>query len=243
MAIYIAVYDVHPGYRKHFERLLNREGDERKASGEVLYIDSYGSVEALLSTPMKYDLFIIDAVDSVLYPTGSINDEIADKIRHIGSEAPIALFFPEEVTGPVSTSRTHCRCFKKPVAKEIISDIVEWAHLRKEQRVPRLELRGDKNTFYVTPDEILYATSQNICVDVVLTEDRTVHLHCDLVELSVMTDDYKCFLEIGRDALINMNAVTDFDGHTISMTDGTTIPVSFFDSSKISEQLEAFKNK
>lgn len=243
MALYIAVYDIHPGDRKHLERLLSREGDLRKLAGETLYIDTFGSVEALLSTPMKYDLFIIDAVDVVLHPSGSINMDVTSQIRRTGSSAPVALFYPEDINGPVNANGSFIRGFKKPVSKDTISIIVDWAISRKIERVPRIELRGDFETVYATAREIISAVVNESHIDVSLTENRSIRLFCDLAELCVLLDEHECFLELGRDSLINMDHVASCDFHSFMMDNDTSFPISFFDSFRVTEAYTQYKTK
>ncbi len=59
MTIYLAICDNNIADRKQLERLLEREKDRRlRENNDVLYIDSFGSEEALLATPVKYDIFL-----------------------------------------------------------------------------------------------------------------------------------------------------------------------------------------
>ena len=61
MTVYIAICDNNIADRKQLERLLEREKDKRLSDSlDVLYIDSFGSEEALMATPVKYDIFFID---------------------------------------------------------------------------------------------------------------------------------------------------------------------------------------
>ena len=88
MTAYIAICSDNVADRKHLERLLEREKDARLAkSRDVLYIDSFGSEEALLTTPIKYDIFLLDL---------SSGDEasliVTEKLRSRGIAAPVVLF-------------------------------------------------------------------------------------------------------------------------------------------------------
>ena len=60
MTLYIAILDDDPADRKQAERLLAREADLRTPSGDVLYIDTYGNEQSILSIAVRYDLFFID---------------------------------------------------------------------------------------------------------------------------------------------------------------------------------------
>ena len=87
MTIYVAICDNNIADRKQTERLLEREKDKRLHDcGDVLYIDSFGSEEALMATPIRYDIFFIDVTES------SANGmDVAKRLRLKGIIAPIVL--------------------------------------------------------------------------------------------------------------------------------------------------------
>ena len=84
--MHIAVCDDNIADRKQTERLLDRESAERINKSGNLFVDSFGNVNALLTAPMKYDLFFIDMTASS--PNGM---ETAVKLRTIGVTSPIVL--------------------------------------------------------------------------------------------------------------------------------------------------------
>ena len=61
--MHLAVCDDHLVDRKQMERLLGRESDRRIHTTGVLYIDSFGSQESILSTPMIYDAIFMDMTE------------------------------------------------------------------------------------------------------------------------------------------------------------------------------------
>ena len=62
--MHIAVCDDNIADRKQMERLLGRASDRRLHTTGVLYIDSYGNVEAALRPPMLYDAFFLAIANS-----------------------------------------------------------------------------------------------------------------------------------------------------------------------------------
>ena len=50
--MHLAICDDHMADRKQMERLLGRESDRRLNTTGVLYVDSFGSKESILTTPM-----------------------------------------------------------------------------------------------------------------------------------------------------------------------------------------------
>ena len=53
--MHLAICDDHMADRKQMERLLGRESDRRLNTTGVLYVDSFGSKESILVTPMIYE--------------------------------------------------------------------------------------------------------------------------------------------------------------------------------------------
>ena len=58
--MHLAICDDHMADRKQMERLLGRESDRRMNTTGVLYVDSFGSKESILVTPMIYDAIFMD---------------------------------------------------------------------------------------------------------------------------------------------------------------------------------------
>ena len=56
--MHLAICDDHMADRKQMERLLGRESDRRLNTTGVLYVDSFGSKESILTTPMIYDAIL-----------------------------------------------------------------------------------------------------------------------------------------------------------------------------------------
>ena len=84
--MHIAVCDDNIADRKQMERLLERASDRRIHTTGVLYIDSYGNVDAVMRSPMLYDAFFIDMT------SGPVNGfQLARKLIDAGSTAPIIL--------------------------------------------------------------------------------------------------------------------------------------------------------
>ena len=61
--MHLAICDDHIADRKQMERLLGRESDRRLNTTGVLYVDSFGNRDAILTTPMIYDGLFIDMTE------------------------------------------------------------------------------------------------------------------------------------------------------------------------------------
>ena len=111
MTAYIAICGDNAADRKHLER---REKDSRLATSyDVLYIDSFGSEEALLATPIKYDIFLVDLAEG---SDSALN--VAIKLRSRGIDAPVALFSSALNYDPYVNAPEDIIYIEKPVNKE-----------------------------------------------------------------------------------------------------------------------------
>ena len=189
--MHIAVCDDNIADRKQMERLLGRASDRRLHTTGVLYIDSYGNVEAVMRSPMLYDAFFIDMT------SGPVNGfQLARKLIDAGVTAPIVLCistidYPSvieaaiaKVPEDVSETSNHdilrrqlqkqILYLQKPIKVKELDEMLDHAQNLKSQTVPTIELRGEKDTLYVYEDEILYAIKDGNYVHVVLTENRSL---------------------------------------------------------------------
>jgi len=80
MTFNTAVFDTHPGDRRQLERIFAKETDIRKHKGELVSCETFGSTQSMLVSPMKYDLFIVDATDKDDPESYTVNLEIAKEI-------------------------------------------------------------------------------------------------------------------------------------------------------------------
>lgn len=84
--MHIAVCDDNIADRKQLERLLERASDRRIHTTGVFHIDSYGNMDAVMSSPMLYDAFFIDIT------SGPVNGfQLVRKLIDAGVTAPIIL--------------------------------------------------------------------------------------------------------------------------------------------------------
>lgn len=238
MAIYIALYDIYPGDRKNLERLIERESDIRKQHGETLYTDAFGSVESMLESPMKYSLFIIDASDASLDATGSVNAKIASMIREAGVTAPIILGYKPEITEPLLSMEDNVTVYQKQMTSTFLTEQINNLIEFKESHPEKLEIRGDKITYYVSPDEILYVKAEASGIDVMLTEGRSAHVLDSLPNFNVSLQTYKNFVISGKNLIFNLDSIVGISGNGISdrafrMIDGSMVPISVIEFFKI----------
>lgn len=214
--MHVAICDDNGADRKQLERLLKRESDKRAATTGVLYVDSYGNVDALLANALMYDVFYVDIC---LTPGVSVSD-VVDGLRKKGSTAPIVLCsskinyreqsFPENVF-----------FLDKAIKVSELSESIDQALAIKDSAPSVLELRDEEGTIYVTEDEILYAVAKGRVVLVTLTNGRTKPLRTDLLNLfSQWAANHDCFVPPTNRFILNCNHIKKLGFASATMSDG-----------------------
>ena len=237
MAVFIAVLDDDPADRKQSERLLSRERDDRVKKGEVIYYDSYGSEEALLPYFMKYDLFLIDVTQ-----TSRDGMMVAVDLLRKGAEGKIILYYDKIDYRAKYGDEEGISFMPKPLWQRDFAKLVDIARSLHDNRTPRVELRGDKDTIYAKNEEILYATAQGYYVAVALSGDRSFHVIGDLASLYSSLDPNE-FLALSRTAVINMGHVVSSKGASFKMSDGAVLKFSIFDKKAITKRYAEYAER
>ena len=220
--MHVAICDDNGADRKQMERLLKRESDKRASSTGVLYVDSYGNVDALLANALMYDVFY---VDMCLTPGVDVQG-IVEALRKKGSTAPIVLCsskinsrqmeFPENVF-----------FLDKAIKVAELSESIDKALSIKEEAPSVIELRNESGTTYVTEEEILYAVAKNHGILVTLTGGRTQEVRTDLYNLySQWAANHECFLPPKGRFILNCRHIKKLGLLNATMSDGKTFLLS-----------------
>ena len=253
--MHIAVCDDNIADRKQMERLLGRASDRRLRTTGVLYIDSYGNVEAVLRSPMLYDAFFIDMTN------GPVNGfQLARKLIDAGVVAPIVLCIstidypsvieaalakvPEDVTEASNHDILRRQLQKqilylhKPIKVDELDEMLDHAQNLKAETIPTIELRGEKDTLYVHEDEILYAIKNGNYLHVVLTEGRTLDLLSTLPNLYSQVAMFTHFVIISEHCFVNVTFVQKLSLLKMTMKDGQSFNVSPLELARVKKSLK-----
>ena len=227
MTLYIALLDTDPADSRQFERQLSREADKRKYDGELLYTESFGSREAMLRTPMKYDFFIVSIKASDNAQVLSENLALAKDIRDCNIHAPIALFYPEDMPLPAKTSLdenvTH---HNKYATQAYISRLCGQALAFKAAQEQRFEVRGEGITYFVTAQELIYASKNGNDATVYMSEGRCATLYGTGNLFFEEISEHEDFLKISSSCIVNLKHVIFHKGLMLSLTNGSSCKMS-----------------
>ena len=231
--MHIAICDDNIADRKHLERLLQRESDRRKDTKGILYIDSYGNVEALTKSPMIYDLFFIDMTQ--LPPHGM---ETAILLRKIGVSAPIVLCTSTIRYEDYATPPAELIYINKPFKPEELTVIVDSAEIRKKSTAPTIEIRDDINTYYIHEEDFIYAYPDGYRTKIVLKDGRVVTQLGTLQELIPLLQPFDSFLLLGKKYVVNYNHIIKTERNYVLLSDHSKVHLSWGDKKRI----EHFRN-
>ncbi len=226
--MHIAICDDNIADRKHLERLLQRESDRRKTTTGILYIDSYGNVDALTKSPMIYDLFFIDMTQ--LPPHGM---ETAILLREIGVTAPIVMctsgiHYEDYAKPPVDLLYIN-----KPFKPEELAYIVNHVENSKSKAAPTIEIRDDLNTYYIHEEDFIYAYPDDYRTKIVLKDGRVIMQLGTLQELVPVLQPFHSFLLLGKKYIVNYNHIEKIERTYVLLSDHSKVPLSWGDKKRI----------
>lgn len=204
--MHIAICDDNIADRKQTERLLSRESDRRAKTDSVLYIDSFGKQESVLTAPMIYDMFFIDMV----YDLPSTASDIVKALLAAGVTAPIVMLNStiDYRKDNYLTSLEQVHFLDKPIKTTELTDIISMGFEKKSQKVPTIELRTDTDALYVKEEDIMYATFFNKqYTDVFLSDGRKIHMLCNIENFYAHLEHFGSFFPANGHTIIQKKYV------------------------------------
>ena len=215
MTVYIAVCDDNIADRKQTERLLEREKDARlKKDGDVLYIESFGSKDALMATPVKYDMFLIDIVDPK-----SNGMEIAKELRSYGIIAPIVLMSSSIDYTSYSNIPEDIIHIRKSITQGQISHLYDVARDWASKKPHLLEIRGKKDTCFLPHRELVRAVEKQDHVEVLIQDGTYIEVTGTIKDFLSVVDSYKCFISCKK-SILNIHHIVKCEGNTMILDNG-----------------------
>lgn len=233
MTVYVAVCDDNIADRKQMERLLEREKDARlKKASDVMYIESFGSKEALMRTPVKYDIFFIDI-------TGESENgmDIAKSLRKMGVIAPIVLCSSSIDYSSYVNTPDDVTIISKPVSAGQIQHYIDYASDWTRNKTPLLEIRCQSNTFFVKHTDIIKAVPiAKFLTRITLCDGTILDMSDPIRSLLVMCRPYSCFIICGK-TVINVKYIIGSKDNAFVMADNSVVKYPFYKKKAILEAI------
>jgi DNA-binding LytR/AlgR family response regulator len=225
-AFHIAICDDNVGDRKQMERLLKRESDKRAKDNNVLYVDSYGSIPAIMRSPMIYDAFYIDMASGE-----TDGAALALLLREAGVTAPIVLCvssvdYRELFCAYSEVERRNIFFLDKPIKKEELSASIDQISALKNQIMPTIELRGETITRYVEEDDIVYAKVDGRYIHVYLKDGSIISILSSITNLYSQLAAYTHYAAVSRSSMVNVIYLKKVSLTKLTLTNGTVIRTS-----------------
>lgn len=219
--MHIAICDDNVADRKQLERLLKRESDRRSRTTGILYADSFGNAPALLSNPMQYDVFYIDMCRT----DGVCGLDVVNGLLSKGVNAPIvmccSLVNYRELELP-----SNVIFLDKPIRTEELSRSIDHALSIKSEAPSLIELREDKDTYYVTEPDIVYAIEEGMYVTVTLTDGRKINMVSTAMNFFAQIEMYASFFAPTPKIIVNGRHISSLRLRRIVMKDGSVFKAS-----------------
>ena len=236
--MHLAICDDHIADRKQMERLLGRESDRRIPTTGVLYVDSFGSKESILTAPMIYVALFMDMTED-----GCDAVELANMLRADGTFIPI-VFCCGKVDYRKSPGLPDQVLFlDKPVQTAELSAIIDQLLLFTGSLAKKLEFRNRFETFYLQEEDLLYA----------VPDDRTMRLTLfngeeHVAEMTAETfcanlKDCDSYIELVSRTVLNMLYVKEINFFKVTMLDGKQFRLSFGESRPLLRAVEKYRRE
>ncbi len=238
--MHLAVCDDNIADRKQTERLLGRQSDRIfKETGERIYIDSFGNVEAFLHNPQMYHGLFVDMVGS---PINGF--EVMKKLLEAGVYRPIIMCTSsidyKLLMQEANIDAPNIYFLDKPIK---VAEITAMVDMIKEQTVegePEIELRSREGTVYAKGDDIIFVKRAKNELHVYLTDGQVVAILADIVnfydECGAIFDQ---MCPVNDNTFINVNHVKKTSFGKVEMDNGETLPVAFTYRNAIKKTKEA----
>lgn len=231
--MHIALCDDNVADRKQFERLMKRESDRRAATDGILYVDSFGSPEALLCNPMQYDVFYIDLCHTE-HTTGA---DVVKTLLEKGITAPMVLCCSRinyrEIGFP-----DNCFFLDKPIKVADLSASVDQALEIKKASRALIELRVEEETRYVTEEAIAYAVENGRSLLVHFTDGSFVSLLDKAMNFYAQLDQFENLVALSDKLIIHLNQVDTVGLLSVTMKDGAKFHIGPAISKRLREALQ-----
>ncbi|RKM62248.1 response regulator [Butyrivibrio sp. CB08] len=228
--MHLAVCDDNIADRKQTERLLGRQSDRIfKETGERIYIDSYGNVDAFMQRPQMYHGLFIDMVD------GDTNGfEVLKKLLEVGIVRPIIMCSSSidyrKLAQEAGLDRDNVFFLEKPLKVSELTAMVDTIKELTGVVIPTIELRGQKETIYAKGDDIICVTRSKPTkseLDVHLTGGRVISIIEDIVNFYDQCQIFPQLCPVNDYGIVNVNHIKKTSFGKVTMDNNVTLKVSF----------------
>lgn len=224
LLMYIAIVADNIADRKQLERLMARTNDSMKNLIGDLYIDSYGNVDAALTAPMKYGLFILDFT---LNPNDALL--LIQGLKDTNAPAVISVCRPDGAPLAIESQVSDLWHINKPVSQSELNELALKANAYiGVNTTVKIEIRGKEKTYYEEPDSILYAEEGEIANYVYLKNGTCIRYYGEFEDLlnNILLDER--FVLFKKDTIVNKNHIREITKHSVILDNDMEFSLPIF---------------
>ena len=238
--MHLAICDDHMADRKQMERLLGRESDRRLNTTGVLYVDSFGSKESILVTPMIYDAIFMDMSRRRL----TMRSSFPTCFGPMAQMSPIR-FCCDKVDYRKSKNLPDNALFlDKPIVVSELTETIDHLLSIKNSKVKKLEFRNQTDTIYLTEDQISYAWPKNnrqVCIHTADGRDYTTDM--SLASFCGTLNKYDNFVLLASNTVLNMRQIRSISMLKVTMQDSKSFRLGFGEAKILRKSVDACMKK
>ncbi len=209
----IAIVEDKTEDQESLRALLSEEANER---GWAHIVETYPSGEAFLSAAGTFDIVFLDVMMD-----GIDGLETARQFHEKGGSA-LVVFVTVEASFAIDGYEVDAVAFMiKPVSASQFHHVMD----RLDRRLKKDMLLTLPPNVKILAGTILYATATDHCLRI-HTAAKLCFPDLSMEELCARLPNDGRFIECSRGVLVNLDHVSKVDAKTVTMDDGTSLPVS-----------------
>ncbi len=242
--MHLAVCDDNIADRKQTERLLGRQSDRIfRETGERIYIDSYGNVEAFMQRPQMYHGLFVDMV------SGEKNGfDVLKMLLAAGVVRPIIMCSSSvdyrKLAQEAGINEDNIYYLDKPLKVAELTEMIDIIKKLTGRATPTLELRGQNETVYAKGDDIIFVQrNKRSELDVHMTGGRIVTVIEDIINFYDQCHIFPELTPVNDNAIINVRHIKGTSFGKVTMDSGDTLKVSFSYRNSIQEGRDRIADK
>lgn len=237
--MHLAICDDHIADRKQMERLLGRESDRRISTSGVLYVDSYGSENSILSTPMIYDAIFMDMTEE-----GADALRIIRQLRQNGTAIPVILCCGKVNYRSRADLPENVLFLDKPIQTAELTSMIEKLLLLVERHEKKMEFRNTTDTFYLLAEELVYARYQDERHMLLYLSDGSTQIaEGTFVSFCNTLSSSDCYVALANKTVLNMAYIDEISFFRVLLNDGTKLRLSPGEAGALRKHLGSYRHR
>ncbi len=230
--MHIAICNDGVADRKQMERLLKREADRCLSASESIYIDSFGSKASLLLSPIIYTAYFLSL---------SQTEDLTSVISHLRATTASSsiILYQSEANEKISGDFF---VLSHPVKTDELSILINQLLLKyKQEKVPTIEFRNEKDTFYIKETDFLYCLGTDRKTIIYLTDGTQKETTYRIRTLWMDFEPFPSLYLANKNTIVNSRYISHVSFFYILLSSGTKIKIAPKYRTEIKQMMKLFQ--